>query len=373
MSDSHDLLITPLHDLHVELGAKMVPFAGYSMPVQYPLGVLKEHLQTRDSAGLFDVSHMGQLKLSGEGVREALEALIPVDILGLAENKQRYGFFTLPNGGIIDDLMITNCGDHLLLVVNAACKAEDIAHLKANLPDSVVLEELSDRALLALQGPKARVVMGRFVSAIADMHFMDTGAFDIAGIPCYVSCSGYTGEDGYELSVPNDRAVELAKLLLAEPEIEAIGLGARDSLRLEAGLCLYGHDIDQNTTPLSANLPWAIQKVRRPGGERAGGYPGADVVAQEFADGTLKKRVMLKAQGRAPVREGAELVDGEGNVVGTVCSGGYGPTVEGPVAMAYVDSAYLKSEQPLFASVRKKALPVDVVVGSLLPSRYFRG
>ena len=373
MSNLEGILTTPLHELHIELGAKMVPFAGYDMPVQYPLGVLKEHLQTRQSAGLFDVSHMGQLRLSGEGVREALEALIPADIIGLEENKQRYGFFTLANGGILDDLMITNCGDHLLLVVNAACKAQDIAHLQANLPSHIVLEELTDKALLALQGPQARAVLGRFAPAIADMHFMDTGAHEIAGIDCYISCSGYTGEDGYEISVANDRVEELARLLLAQPEVEAIGLGARDSLRLEAGLCLYGHDIDQNTTPIAASIPWAIQKVRRPNGERAGGYPGADVIASEFEQGASRKRVMLKAQGKAPIREGAELVDGEGQVVGRVCSGGYGPSVGGPVAMAYIESAFLQTKQPFFASVRNKSLAVDLVTGGLLPSRYYRG
>ena len=373
MSAPSNLLTTPLHDLHIELGAKMVPFAGYDMPVQYPLGVLKEHLQTRQSAGLFDVSHMGQLRLSGEGVREALETLIPVDILGLQENKQRYGFFTLPNGGILDDLMITNCGDYLLLVVNAACKSQDIAHLQAHLPSHILLEELSDNALLALQGPKARAVLGRFAPAIAEMHFMDSAAHDIAGISCYVSCSGYTGEDGYEISVGNDHAVELARLLLAQPEVEAIGLGARDSLRLEAGLCLYGHDIDQNTTPITANIPWAIQKIRRPGGERVGGYPGADIIASEFKQGALQKRIMLKAQGKAPIREGAELANSEGRIIGRVTSGGYGPSIGGPVAMAYVDSAFLLTEQPLFALVRNKSLAVDIVTGGLLPSRYYRG
>lgn len=373
MSEPLNLLTTPLHSLHIELGAKMVPFAGYDMPVQYPLGVLKEHLHTRHSAGLFDVSHMGQLRLSGEGVREALEALIPVDILDLEEGKQRYGFFTLANGGILDDLMITNCGDHLLLVVNAACKGQDIAHLQANLPAHILLEELTDKSLLALQGPQARAALGRMTPAIAEMRFMDAGAHSIAGIDCYVSCSGYTGEDGYEISVANDRAEGLARLLLAQPEVEAIGLGARDSLRLEAGLCLYGHDIDQNTTPITANIPWAIQKVRRPGGERAGGYLGADVIANEFELGASQKRVMLKAQGKAPIREGADLADSEGCIVGRVCSGGYGPSVGGPVAMAYVDSDFLRTGQPLFALVRNKSLAVDLVVGGLLPSRYYRG
>lgn len=372
MSEISHLATTPLYALHQALGAKLVPFAGYHMPVQYSAGVLKEHLHTRSEAGLFDVSHMGQLRLSGEGVREALEALIPVDIIGLPIASQRYGFLTLDNGGILDDLMITNCGDYLLLVINAACKETDIAHLRQHLPSTVCLDVLEDKALLALQGPKARQVMGRLNPEVAKLTFMKTAEFAINDIHCFVSCSGYTGEDGFEISVPADKAEALATLLLAEPEVAPIGLGARDSLRLEAGLCLYGHDIDQDTSPVMANLLWAIQKIRRPGGERSGGYLGADVLAQQLAEGVQSKRVVLKPVGRAPVREGASLVDEDGSVMGRVTSGGFGPTVGGPIAMGYVDVALLNAGKPLFAQVRNKLLPVDVITTGLLPSRYFR-
>jgi aminomethyltransferase len=365
------LRVTALHGLHQQLGAKMVPFAGYDMPVQYPLGVLKEHQHTREQAGLFDVSHMGQVRLSGEGVREALESLVPVDIIDLPAGRQRYAVFTNPQGGILDDLMVANCGDHLLLVVNAACKAQDVAHLRQQLPAHIVVDEMLDQALLALQGPKAREVLARLAPAAAEMVFMQAQAMNVAGFDCFVSCSGYTGEDGYEISVANADAEALAKLLLAEPEVEAIGLGARDSLRLESGLCLYGHDIDAESTPINASLLWAVSKVRRPEGERAGGYPGAQVIAQQIQQGVDRKRLLLKPTGRAPVREGAEIVLESGEVVGRVTSGGFGPSVGSPVAMGYVNTAC--GDQALFASVRNKRLPLQRVTGAFITQRYYRG
>jgi aminomethyltransferase len=355
------------------MGAKMVPFAGYSMPVQYASGVLKEHLHTRSSAGLFDVSHMGQVKVTGTAVAQALETVMPIDVQGLEVGRQRYGFLTNDHGGIIDDLMVTNCGDHFLLVLNAACKHSDIAYLESVLPSGVTLELMNDRALLALQGPKAREILQRLAPAVADMVFMDAAAVNIAGFECFVTCSGYTGEDGFEISVAADQAAILARKLLAEQGVDLVGLGARDSLRLEAGLCLYGHDLSEQTTPVAANLLWAISKVRRPGGERAGGYPGADVIAAQLKEGTAKKRIMLKPLGRAPVREGVAVVDENGRELGEVCSGGFGPTVEGPVAMAYVDSLALVNDTPLFALVRKKMIALEVVNGGPVPSRYFRG
>ncbi len=367
------LLKTALHPLHQQLGAKLVPFAGYDMPVQYPLGVLKEHLHTRAAAGLFDVSHMGQIKLTGDNIAEALEALVPIDVIDLPVGMQRYALFTNEQGGIRDDLMITNCGDHFILVVNAACKQADADYLRANLPNTIQLEELSDKALLALQGPAAREVLTGFAPEAASLVFMHTATMIIAGAECFVSCSGYSGEDGYEISVDNDSAMRVAEALLAEEGVEAIGLGARDSLRLEAGLCLYGHDLDEHTTPIESSLLWAISKVRRPDGARAGGYPGADKIAQQLSSGVSKKRVMLKPVGRAPVREGADVVNTEGDVVGRVSSGGFGPTVGGPVVMAYVDQKVLSSGDDLFAKVRGKSLPLERVSGGLLPSRYYRG
>ncbi|MBT8412243.1 MAG: glycine cleavage system aminomethyltransferase GcvT, partial [Octadecabacter sp.] len=299
-----DLLQTPLYDLHLELGAKMVPFAGYSMPVQYPAGVMKEHLQTREKAGLFDVSHMGQVILRGQdyaAAARAMETLVPVDICGLAEGRQRYGFFTNDGGGIMDDLMLANRGDHLFVVVNAACKTADIAHMVANL-DGITVTEITDRALLALQGPKAEAVLAALNPAAADMRFMDVATLTLAGVECWVSRSGYTGEDGYEISVPADQAEALARALLAHEDVEPVGLGARDSLRLEGGLCLYGHDIDDTPTPVEGGLIWAIQKVRRTGGDRAGGFPGADVILAQIAEGAPRKRVGLRPEGRAPMR-----------------------------------------------------------------------
>lgn len=365
---------TPLFDLHNELGARMVPFAGYEMPVQYPLGVKKEHIHTREKAGLFDVSHMGQVKLHGANAAKALEALVPVDIIDLPAGKQRYALFTNEQGGVMDDLMVTNHGDYIYVVVNAACKEQDIAHMRANLGDDVELEVMDDAALVALQGPQAAAVMARFAPETSDMVFMDARAVKVDGVECLVSRSGYTGEDGFEISIPSAEAERICRLLLNEPEVEAIGLGARDSLRLEAGLCLYGHDIDTTTTPLEASLIWAISKVRRADGERAGGFPGADIILGQIANKDwTRKRVGLVAEGRAPIREGAELFDADGNKIGVVTSGTFGPTAEKPVAMGYVATEFSALETQVFASVRGKQLPMTVAKMPLVEQRYYRG
>ena len=362
-----ELKRTPLHDLHLALGAKMVPFAGYDMPVQYKLGVMKEHLHTRAAAGLFDVSHMGQVILRGDdpkAVALALETLVPVSVAGLAEGRQRYGLFTNEQGGIEDDLMIANRGDHLFLVVNAACKEADVARLRAGLePKGVSVDYIEDRALLALQGPGAEAALAALNPAVAEMRFMDVATVELMGVEAWVSRSGYTGEDGYEISVPESAAVALAEALLAQEAVEAIGLGARDSLRLEAGLCLYGHDIDTTTTPAAANLLWAIQKVRRADGDRAGGFPGADIILPEIASGAPSVRVGLKPEGRAPMREGIDLYESEtgGEPVGRITSGGFGPTVGGPVAMGYVPAEQATPGTRLYGEVRGKRLPVEVV------------
>ena len=362
-----ELKRTPLHDLHLALGAKMVPFAGYDMPVQYKLGVMKEHLHTRAAAGLFDVSHMGQVILRGDdpkAVALALETLVPVSVAGLAEGRQRYGLFTNEQGGIEDDLMIANRGDHLFLVVNAACKEADVARLRAGLePKGVSVDYIEDRALLALQGPGAEAALAALNPAVAEMRFMDVATVELAGVEAWVSRSGYTGEDGYEISVPESAAVALAEALLAQDTVEPIGLGARDSLRLEAGLCLYGHDIDTTTTPAAANLLWAIQKVRRADGDRAGGFPGADIILPEIASGAPSVRVGLKPEGRAPMREGIDLYESEtgGGPVGRITSGGFGPTVGGPVAMGYVPAEQATPGTRLYGEVRGKRLPVEVV------------
>ncbi|ELV8553855.1 glycine cleavage system aminomethyltransferase GcvT [Vibrio fluvialis] len=371
---TQELLITPLHALHLEVGAKMVPFAGYDMPVQYALGVKKEHLHTREAAGLFDVSHMGQLRLHGEGAAAALETLVPVDVVDLAEGKQRYAFFTNEQGGILDDLMVANLGDHLFVVVNAACKEQDINHLQAHLPSGVELEIIDDRALLALQGPKAAEVLARLQPAVADMLFMDIQQVQIDGIDCIVSRSGYTGEDGYEISVPADKAETLARTLTAFDEVEWIGLGARDSLRLECGLCLYGHDLDETTTPVEASLLWAIQPVRRTGGAREGGFPGADIILSQIATKDVsRKRVGLIGQTKAPVREGTELFDAEGAKIGIVTSGTAGPTAGIPVSMAYVRADLSAIGTEVFAEVRGKMLPMLVEKMPFVPQRYYRG
>jgi len=371
---SDNLLRTPLYDLHLELGGKMVPFAGFEMPVQYPLGVKKEHLHTRENSGLFDVSHMGQVKLVGKNAAKALESLVPVDIMDLPIGKQKYAFFTNDAGGIMDDLMVANYGDYLYVVVNAACKEQDIAHMRANLGDDISIEVLDDRALIAIQGPKTAQALARIQPALQDMVFMDTQLIDIDGALCYVSRSGYTGEDGYEISIPNSDTERLVKLFLAQPEIEAIGLGARDSLRLESGLCLYGNDIDTTTTPLEASLIWAISKNRRADGERAGGFPGADVILSQITNKDwTRKRVGLLGEGRAPIREGAELFNEAGDKIGVVTSGTFGPTIGKPVAMGYVETAYSSLETKIFAEVRGKKLAMIVSRAPFIEQRYFRG
>ncbi|MCG6656615.1 glycine cleavage system aminomethyltransferase GcvT [Halomonas campisalis] len=364
---------TPLYDLHVAHGARMVPFAGYEMPVQYPAGVKQEHQHTRAACGLFDVSHMGQLLLRGPAPAEALERLVPADIVGLPEGMQRYALFTHEDGGILDDLMVVNAGDHLYLVVNAACQEQDIAHLHAHLADGHEIEVL-DRGLLALQGPEAATVMARLCPAACELVFMQHGHFEIDGIPVWVSRSGYTGEDGFEISVAADRTEALARRLLAEPEVAPIGLGARDSLRLEAGLCLYGHDIDTGTTPVEGGLIWAIGKPRRHAGQRPGRFPGADLILHQVeVKDHSRKRVGLLGEGRAPVREGAELYDEAGNLIGLVTSGGFGPTVGKPVAMGYVPVAQAEIGTRVYAGVRGKRLPMVVTKMPFVTPGYYRG
>ena len=371
-----DLKRTALFDLHLAAGARMVPFAGYEMPVQYAAGVMKEHLHTRQSAGLFDVSHMGQVLLlpkTGqlEDVQSAFESLVPVSVLGLGEGRQRYALFTSDTGGILDDLMVANRGDHLLLVVNAACKDDDIAHLRAHLSDQCDIQQVSDRALLAIQGPKAEIALSTLVPEAANMRFMDATSLDWNGVEIWVSRSGYTGEDGYEVSVPEGRAVEFSETLLALDDVEPIGLGARDSLRLEAGLCLYGSDIDTTTTPVEAALEWAIQKVRRAGGDREGGFPGADRILRELEEGAARHRVGLLPEGRAPMRAGTELFAGE-TKVGSVTSGAYGPSIEQPMSMGYVASEFAKIGKKLEGEVRGKRMPVTITDMPFRPSNYKR-
>ncbi|PRY21763.1 aminomethyltransferase [Aliiruegeria haliotis] len=370
-----DLATTPLHALHIELGARMVPFAGYDMPVQYKLGVMKEHLHTRSAAGLFDVSHMGQVLLKGPEAAAQLERLAPQALTGLKEGRQRYAFFTNDDGGIEDDLMVANRGDHLFVVVNAACKAADIALMRAGL-EGVEVVEIVDRALIALQGPAAEAALSRIVP-VADMAFMDVGVFESDFGDLWVSRSGYTGEDGYEVSVPEAEAEALARALLAMEEVEAIGLGARDSLRLEAGLCLYGNDIDTTTSPVEASLTWAIQKARRPGGVREGGYPGADRIGTELsasADEVDRLRVGLKPEGRAPMRDGVPLFESEdaAQPVGIVTSGAFGPSVGHPIAMGYVPGRLSTTDTLLWGEVRGKRMPVRVTELPFRPATYKR-
>ncbi|CAK08060.1 glycine cleavage system aminomethyltransferase GcvT [Rhizobium leguminosarum] len=366
MDDTAALKKTPLHALHLSLGARMVPFAGYDMPVQYPAGVMKEHLHTRTEAGLFDVSHMGQVIVkaksgSYEDAALALESLVPVDILGLAEGRQRYGFFTDDTGCILDDLMITHLDDHLFIVVNAACKEADVAHLKAHIGDQCDITVL-DRALIALQGPRAVEVLAELWADVAAMKFMDVRHCRLHDVSCLVSRSGYSGEDGFEISIPSDKAVDATMRLLEHPDVQAIGLGARDSLRLEAGLCLYGNDIDTTTSPVEAALEWAMQKARRGNGARAGGFPGSGRILSELENGASRRRVGLKPEGKAPVRGHAKLyADAEGKVeIGEVTSGGFGPSVEGPVAMGYVPLSHAAAGTLVYAEVRGKYLPITV-------------
>jgi len=370
---------TPLHALHLARGGKMVPFAGYDMPVQYAAGVLKEHLHTRAAAGLFDVSHMGQLTLRAKSGRiedaaRALERLVPQDIVAIAPRRQRYAQYTNADGGILDDLMVANFGDHLFLVVNAACKDADEAHLRANLSDDCIIDSLSDRALIALQGPKAESALAKLCAEAPSMKFMDAGPHRVAGLDCFVSRSGYTGEDGFEISVPAGDAERLAKTLLENPDVMPIGLGARDSLRLEAGLCLYGHDIDTTTTPVEAALEWSVQKSRRTGGARAGGFPGTEKILTHFENGASRRRVGLRPDGRAPVREGALLFadSAGGAAIGKVTSGGFGPSLNAPLAMGYVPQSQSALGTKLFAEVRGQRLPLTVAAMPFVKNTYKR-
>jgi len=374
-ADTAALLDTPLNGLHLELGARMVPFAGYSMPVQYPMGLMAEHIHTRSEAGLFDVSHMGQLRLVGTGAASAFESLMPVDVIDLPVGKQRYGLLLTDEGHIIDDLMFVNRGADIFVIVNGACKVNDIAHIQARIGDKCQVIPLPERALLALQGPKAVDALSRMVPGVEKLVFMTGASFDWQSSDLFITRSGYTGEDGFEISVHNDHADLFARALLAQAEVKPIGLGARNSLRLEAGLCLYGNDIDTSTTPIEAGLNWAIQKVRRSGGARAGGFPGADIVLGQL-DGTrtlIRKRVGLIAQERVPVREHVELQNTQGIKIGEVTSGLLGPTANVPVAMGYVDLASAGLGTVVNAIVRGKAVPMTVSAMPFVPNRYYRG
>ena len=360
---------TPLHSLHLARGAKMVPFAGYEMPVQYPSGILNEHLHTRSQAGLFDVSHMGQLRLTGADPVKGLEALVPGDLQALAPRRMRYTLLLNEEGGILDDLMATRIEDGLFVVVNAARKEADLAHLHARLGSAVTVELLEDRALVALQGPAAAAVLSRFDKDLARLGFMTATETALAGCKCLVTRSGYTGEDGFEISVPADSATAVAEMLLAQPEVQLIGLGARDSLRLEAGLCLYGHDIDETTTPIEAALAWTIGKRRR----AEGGFPGSVAVLRQLTEGTERSRVGIRPDGRAPAREDTPIVDTDGKSIGQVTSGGFGPSVGGPIAMGYVDRRHAVDDTPLALLVRGTARPARVVRLPFMPHRYYRG
>lgn len=382
---SDDLLKTPLHPLHLALGARMVPFAGYSMPVQYPAGLMAEHKHTREAAGLFDISHMGQLRLSGPDAAAAFETIMPVDVIGLAPGRQRYGLLLDEEGGILDDLMFFNEGNgSLFVIVNGACKAADLAYIRERIGQRCEVQPLPDHALLALQGPQAAAVLARLSPGIERFVFMTGGDVKIGDIPAFATRSGYTGEDGFEISVAGEHAEPLARLLLAQPEVKPIGLGARNSLRLEAGLCLYGNDIDTTTTPVEASLNWAIQKVRRQGGAREGGFPGAGKILSQLAvSGDLaghadqqvltRRRVGLVALERVPVREGCELQSFEGHPIGHVTSGLLGPTADRPIAMGYVATAFSEPGTRVQAIVRGKPVPMEVSTLPFVPTRYYRG
>ena len=373
------VLRTPLYETHLAHGGRMVPFAGYDLPIQYEAGVLQEHLHTRRAAGLFDVSHMGQIELrprSGDvaDAAAALERLVPADIVALAGNRQRYSVFTNEEGGILDDLMIANLGDRLYLVVNAACKAADLNHLRAHLAYSCEIVARFDRGLMALQGPLAAAALAPHAPEAPGMAFMECREMTVAGIPCTVSRSGYTGEDGYEIGMAAEHADAIASALLTSPDVALIGLGARDSLRLEAGLCLYGADLDTGTTPVEAALEWSIQKSRRPGGSRTGGYPGAERIAQELADGPRRRRIGLRPEGKAPVRGGAMLHASaeDGPQIGIVTSGGFGPTAAAPVGMGYVDVVNMPADELVYAERRGARLPVRIAPMPFVEKSYKR-
>ena len=372
---SSDLRSTPLFALHQKLGARMVPFAGYAMPVQYPQGLMAEHLHTRKAAGLFDVSHMGQLLLRGPDAAAALESLMPVDVMDLGQHKQRYGLLLNEQGGILDDLMFVNRGEDLFLIVNGACKEADIAHIQSRIANRCEVIPLPERALLALQGPQAAAALSRLIPGVAQLVFMTGNHFDWQGHALYITRSGYTGEDGFEISLPGEAATAFAEALLAQPEVAPIGLGARNSLRLEAGLCLYGNDIDTSTTPVEAALNWAMQKVRRSGGEREGGFPGAAIVLEQLQNpqSLRRKRVGLIALERIPVREPAVLENMDGQHIGHITRGLLSPTLTQPVALAYVEPDYAAIDTEIFAMVRGKPVPMKVVATPFVPTRYYRG
>ncbi|MDA9872019.1 glycine cleavage system aminomethyltransferase GcvT [Candidatus Thioglobus sp.] len=373
---SKDMLIrtTPLHQMHLDAGAKMVPFAGYDMPVSYPLGIKKEHNHTREKAGLFDVSHMGQIRLGGANAKKALESIVPVDIIDLPLMKLRYALFTNKSGGVMDDLMVTNLGDEgLFLVVNAGCKNADFAHLQRTIGDDCKVEFLEDNALLALQGPLAHKVLSEIAPSISEMIFMTAKQIVINGIECLITRSGYTGEDGFEISLAAKDSEKLAKLLLSNIEVEWVGLGARDSLRLEAGLSLYGHELDIYHSPVESSLGWALSKVRRTGGEREGNYLGFETIMRHLNEGSESKVVGLQPEGRMPVRDGAMIEDELGNNVGKVTSGGFGPSINRPIAIARLKKSYIEKNSKLFALVRDKKIAVELVSLPFVKQNYYRG
>jgi len=374
MSIDKQIRTTSLYQMHLDAGAKMVPFAGYEMPVSYPLGIKKEHIHTREKAGLFDVSHMGQIRLVGKNVKRALESLVPVDIIDLPLMKLRYALFTNKDGGVMDDLMVTNLGDDsLFLVVNAACKEADFEHLLNNIGVECKVEFLEDVALLALQGPKAHEVLAEIAPSTSEMTFMTAKQLVINGIDCFITRSGYTGEDGFEISLLAKDAEELAKLLLSNVEVEWVGLGARDSLRLEAGLSLYGHELDNDHSPVESSLSWALSKVRRTGGEREGNYLGDNIIMTHLNEGSESKVVGLQPEGRMPVRDGALIEDELGNEAGQVTSGGFGPSINRPIAIARIKKNYIENQSKLFALVRDKKIAVEIVKLPFIKQNYYRG
>ena len=374
MSIDKQIRTTSLYQMHLDAGAKMVPFAGYEMPVSYPLGIKKEHIHTREKAGLFDVSHMGQIRLVGKNVKRALESLVPVDIIDLPLMKLRYALFTNKDGGVMDDLMVTNLGDDsLFLVVNAACKEADFEHLLNTIGVECKVEFLEDVALLALQGPKAHEVLAEIAPSTSEMTFMTAKQLVINGIDCFITRSGYTGEDGFEISLLAKDAEELAKLLLSNVEVEWVGLGARDSLRLEAGLSLYGHELDNDHSPVESSLSWALSKVRRTGGEREGNYLGDNIIMTHLNEGSESKVVGLQPEGRMPVRDGALIEDELGNEAGQVTSGGFGPSINRPIAIARIKKNYIENQSKLFALVRDKKIAVEIVKLPFIKQNYYRG
>jgi len=366
MSDDADVKNLPLDSIHRELGAKMVPFAGYSMPIQYKDGIIAEHTATRTAAGLFDVSHMGQVRLRGDDPAKALETIVPADIQGLAVGRVRYTMFTNDKGGVLDDLMVARDEQGLLLVINAACKAADIEHMQSAIGNQCEIEVIEDNALIALQGPKAASVIGQYTTAARHMLFMHHQHLRIKDVSISITRSGYTGEDGFEISIPSDAVEEFVQLLLDEPDVSPVGLGARDSLRLEAGLCLYGNDLDPDTTPIEAGLAWSIQSRRR----EEGGFPGHAIIKDQIDNGAPRKRIGLKLEGRAPARAGAEIANKNGDIIGTVTSGGFGPTVGGPVAMGYIETDAGTKGDSVDIMVRGKPLAAEITSPVIVPHRY---